>query len=63
MTVFHKDEHYKICIIAGNQTLNYTCRIIRCEEGFITFIDRNKNIWNYNIAHILSYDEAKGYDF
>ena len=49
------NKQYKIRISLNNKDLNYIATVTAIDDNFISFIDKNGDKYNYNIACIISY--------
>ena len=48
-----------MCIEVGNKILSFTGKIIFIDDTFVTFIDKFGKKLNYNIKHIISFEEVE----
>lgn len=51
------NKTYLLKILAGSSILRYTAEIKKIDEHFITFKDKDGQIFNYNINFVLEYNE------
>lgn len=52
-------KKYRMCIEVGNKILSFTGKIIFIDDTFVTFIDKFGKKLNYNIKHIISFEEVE----
>lgn len=53
------NKFYKLRVVAGTQILHFTAKILFIKDGFISFKDRNGEIFNYNLNAILDFSEVR----